>query len=558
MATPAAANPVLYASDPAYRAGFDAFNQAHIAQYGIEVPAGTDAALVNQRVSQYYTPPAAAPVAAPVAAPTYAPNPATPQNGDRMTINPSDPNYSYMTNNLRNMFFDPGSGAPVPFMMNRVDQATRDALMNNTPLSPQQFATLQSMTGDQGANAVANPDGTVSFNNYVDNKFDPGIAVMAALSAGVGGLAMAGAGIGAGAAGAAGASGAGAGSLAALEAGALTGSLGYGAALESSLAGLGAAGAGAGSLTDASWGSGNLTTPSSSIPQFGSPTPDLLGQYGNLPSTIADATALAPTQNLGAGALFDGATTGLGGLGLNISNIPTPPAGGGGGGATDANVVESQGNVTGGGVLNSNLTSGQIESALGLPAGALSGLGGAASSTGSALGRLLSGSATSEDWAKMLGTAGSTALGIYGSNQQADALRGIAEQARTDRQPFLNKSLEWLNNPQAYQDGPGKFALDSTLRALSVQGNPIGNPGNLAIAGDIANRGWQNAVTGFGNLGLAGQDTRSQLLSNAATADRGVTTALSSGLGSLTSPDNSLDALMKKLQGNGFSQFGLV
>jgi len=109
-----------------------------------------------------------------------------------MTIRPDDPNYSYMTNNLRNLFFTPGSdvmpSAPVPFMMDRLDAGTRSALMNNAPLSGQQWATLQNMIGNQKANAVANPDGTVSFDNWTyDDEFDPGTLVMAALAAGVGG-----------------------------------------------------------------------------------------------------------------------------------------------------------------------------------------------------------------------------------------------------------------------------------------------------------------------------------------------------------------------------------
>jgi hypothetical protein len=86
-----------------------------------------------------------------------------------------------------------------------------------------------------------------------------------------------------------------------------------------------------------------------------------------------------------------------------------------------------------------------------------------------------------------------------------------------------------------------------------VQGNPIGNPAALGIASDSANRNWQNAVTGFGNMGLAGQDSRNSLLSSAAGADRGFTTALSSGLDKLTAPDQSLESLLKRLQGAGLN-----
>src|SRR6185503_17297017 len=44
----------------------------------------------------------------------------------------------------------------------------------------------------------------------------------------------------------------------------------------------------------------------------------------------------------------------------------------------------------------------------------------------SALGRFMDGTATTDDYAKLLSTLGSTALGVLGSNQQAKSLSDLA------------------------------------------------------------------------------------------------------------------------------------
>ena len=163
------------------------------------------------------------------------------------------------------------------------------------------------------------------------------------------------------------------------------------------------------------------------------------------------------------------------------------------------------------------------------------------------LDRILNGTATASDWASILGTVGSTALGVYGANQQADALTKIAEDARADRQPFLDKSLALLaGGPEAYAAGEGASSLAGVLRGLSVNGNPFGNATSMALAGDSVNRNYQNALTGYANLGLGGQDSRNQLLASAAGAQSGALDSLGYGLNSLTQ-DNSLNGLLKKL-----------
>lgn len=187
-------------------------------------------------------------------------------------------------------------------------------------------------------------------------------------------------------------------------------------------------------------------------------------------------------------------------------------------------------------------------------------VGGAAASTlapvagGSALSRVLNGGATAADWLSIAGIVGATGLGAYGAGKQADALTDIANQSRADRAPFLGKANEWLANPQAYIEGPGMASMDATLKRLSAErGNPIDSPTALGLATQAGMQDWRNAVTGFANIGLSGEDSRNSLLANAAGADAGKLSALGYGLGELTQPKDDLAALLKRLQkaGNG-------
>lgn len=158
------------------------------------------------------------------------------------------------------------------------------------------------------------------------------------------------------------------------------------------------------------------------------------------------------------------------------------------------------------------------------------------------------------DGMKTLGGLLGAGLGALGSSQQASSLQGIADRARADRQPFLNASLGYLNNPDSYFAGPGKSAMDGVLRGLSAKvGNPIGSPTSMGIATEAGLHDWRNAVTGFGNLGLAGQDTRAQLESNAAGAEANIYNALGSGISQVTNPQPSVTDLIKMLNMGGLA-----
>jgi hypothetical protein len=181
-------------------------------------------------------------------------------------------------------------------------------------------------------------------------------------------------------------------------------------------------------------------------------------------------------------------------------------------------------------------------------------IGGAAGTTATAatsaaaqtaLQKIMSGTATAADYAALAGQAIPSLIGAYASNQQADAIRAISDQSRADRAPFLAKSLEWLNNPQAYADGPGASTLQGVLRQLSAtHGNPIDSPTALGIATDAGMRDWRSAVTGFGNLGLGNQDLLAQLGLKAAGADSNVWGALGIGAANVFNPPKTIADLM--------------
>jgi len=192
-----------------------------------------------------------------------------------------------------------------------------------------------------------------------------------------------------------------------------------------------------------------------------------------------------------------------------------------------------------------------LEKALGLPAGTL-GLGGDnASGGGTSLGNILTpgggiGGAGIPDWLLKLLPAG---IGAFASSQQASAIRDIAEKARADRQPFYQKAVGYLNDPNSYATGPGAATLDAVLRRLSVGGNPIGDPAKLGIATSAGLQDWRNTVLGLGNLGLAGEDTRASLDLGAVKADKGVWDSLGAGVADVVKPQKSLEDILKSMGG---------
>lgn len=117
-----------------------------------------------------------------------------------------------------------------------------------------------------------------------------------------------------------------------------------------------------------------------------------------------------------------------------------------------------------------------------------SGLGGAAASAATgALGRILKGNATADDWLSVLGAVAPSLIGAYGANQKANTLEQLASQTN-DRwresvamgAPYRKRLEDLYANPSGYLSSPevttsvdqGTAAL---ARALSTSGNPFGS-----------------------------------------------------------------------------------
>lgn len=180
---------------------------------------------------------------------------------------------------------------------------------------------------------------------------------------------------------------------------------------------------------------------------------------------------------------------------------------------------------------------------------------------GSVLSRIANGTATSEDWMSAGGKLLSTALGIYGSSQQSNALSDLASKYENFGGPSrarFESSMSPGFNPMSIPGYAG--ALDSTSKSVLARlsasgGNPFGNPGGLIdankqiVAGTAlpAINEYQrlNANTGFGNSMNGAMNLQQQAIG----ADGGALNALGYGLNSLTSTQPSLADLYRQITG---------
>ena len=264
------------------------------------------------------------------------------------------------------------------------------------------------------------------------------------------------------------------------------------------------------------------------------------------------AGSAAPVMGAGAlGSGYSGAGLAGGGFSLGGSAALAPEAVGGlaamGGGtsALGTGLAASQFAGSVGSPVATGAAAMPEWAAAGASGAAAPGLGGggnpapppAAAPTGSALSRIIDGTASNADWLSVLGTAGATGLGMFAANQQSNSLERLAEQTRAERAPFLNQATGWLNNPDSYWQGPGQASLDANLRRLSAShGNPISSPTALGIASQAGLQDWRNAWSTAGNLGLGGQDIRAGLGAGAAQADANMLSIGGRGLSDILNP----------------------
>ena len=163
--------------------------------------------------------------------------------------------------------------------------------------------------------------------------------------------------------------------------------------------------------------------------------------------------------------------------------------------------------------------------------------------------KILNGTATADDWAKVLGAAAPGVLGYFGAGSTADAAKEIAAQSRADRQP----SLDYYNSlltPQGienyYKTPEVTGSVDAILRKLSMQGNPADNPGLLGQAAAYNLGGLTNARAGAAGpaFGTAGSEMNVNLAG--AQAGAGQYDAIGLGLSRMLNPQPSFEDTMKK------------
>lgn len=168
--------------------------------------------------------------------------------------------------------------------------------------------------------------------------------------------------------------------------------------------------------------------------------------------------------------------------------------------------------------------------------------------------RIINGNGTADDFARLVGTGGSTLLGLLGANNQQNTLESMFNQAQNS--PGMQRfnasfapGYDFTSNP-AFQ-GALDVGAQAAARATSARvGNPVGNPGAYAdmqkyITGSLAlpqlNTERSQNLTAAG----LGQNLAGTFAGPIANANAGTFNALGSGLASLTQPANPFDEFMR-------------
>jgi hypothetical protein len=202
------------------------------------------------------------------------------------------------------------------------------------------------------------------------------------------------------------------------------------------------------------------------------------------------------------------------------------------------------------------------------------GPGDAASSAAatSAIGRILNGTASADDWLKIGGTLGSGVLGAIGSSKQADSLKAMAEEYKNYGAPSRARFEAsfapgfTMENDPGYTDALNASAK-GTLHALSVTGNPAGSPNAWAASlKDNFDRTAYPALKDYrainGNAGGISTFNAAAPGTDAAAvgANSNIFNSAGKTLANLTNPSEqfSLAELMKKYQSGGNNIFAVA
>ncbi len=308
----------------------------------------------------------------------------------------------------------------------------------------------------------------------------------------------------------------------------------------------------------------------------------ILMKYG--PAIIAAGAGAGALGAFGGGAgeLVGGASGALGGAtssgfagggaGLGAAEARAAGAGLGlvGGASSQAVPTGLDAGLVGGGsgaegAVSSGLAgtgAGIGQSAAETAAGAGAGTAGTTATAGSALSRIIDGSATTADYLSVLGSGAATGLGLYASNQQSNALQDLANKyldfgapSRARYEASMTPGFDPTTIPG--YSGALDTASQSILRKLSATGgNPYGNPGGLIEANKAIVSGtalpavqeYQRLNAGTG--GIANLTAAAPAASSSAIgSNTNFYNALGAGISTLTNPQSSLADLYKKYSG---------
>lgn len=274
--------------------------------------------------------------------------------------------------------------------------------------------------------------------------------------------------------------------------------------------------------------------------------PDFGGIFNTDGITISAAN---PAANLGTGGTTAPVSTPTATGGFQMPPAPLLGAGALGLAAlgTGANTVTSSGDV--------DLT------------GVGSGTGGTPSPTdaesNSAIARILAGTATPADWARVAGQALPGLISAYGSSQQANNQRALTEQLLGYGAPSRARYEASMTPGFDPNTIPGySAAVDNSsnaiLRRLSTQGNPFGNPGGLieankqVVAGTAlpAIQQYQNQNANTGGIGALSSQAPGSA-QNAIGAGNNVWSDLGSSFSSVMNPQPDFADMLRRLSASG-------
>ncbi|MEK7112197.1 MAG: hypothetical protein AAB875_02615, partial [Patescibacteria group bacterium] len=177
---------------------------------------------------------------------------------------------------------------------------------------------------------------------------------------------------------------------------------------------------------------------------------------------------------------------------------------------------------------------------------------------GTALSRILDGTATDADYLTLTGQVAPSLFQMYGANQQQKALSDLSGKYMAMGAPYRDQLASISQDPNQFYNSPGaQQALDATLRKLSVQGNPAGSPYAQSLAiGSLYDR-YSNERQLLGNLGGIPQFNAAapQTAQNAIGASGQFYNAIGTGLGNVLNPQPTLADTFKKY-GNAGGQYG--